>query len=70
VAAHFDDLERILSGSVTIRLYLECLYRNNRTDLLILKNTKVMHLIYDPLFRLTIIVRVHWIHVAPCIILQ
>ncbi|RKP08547.1 armadillo-type protein [Thamnocephalis sphaerospora] len=38
--ARFDNLERILSGSVTIRLFLECLYRNNRTDLLILKNTK------------------------------
>ncbi|KAI9591906.1 armadillo-type protein [Syncephalis fuscata] len=36
----FEHLLNILSGSVSIRLYLECLYRNNHTDLLILKNTK------------------------------
>ncbi|KAI8897971.1 armadillo-type protein [Globomyces pollinis-pini] len=30
----------ILSGSISIKLYLEFLFRNNRTDILILKNTK------------------------------
>ncbi|KAI8047861.1 armadillo-type protein [Syncephalis plumigaleata] len=39
-ATRFEHLANILSGSVSIRLYLECLYRNNHTDLLILKNTR------------------------------
>ncbi|KAI8062416.1 armadillo-type protein [Gongronella butleri] len=37
---NFDKIRAILSGEESIRLYLEFLYRNNHTDLLILKNTK------------------------------
>ncbi|ORX50506.1 26S proteasome regulatory complex, non-ATPase subcomplex, Rpn2/Psmd1 subunit [Hesseltinella vesiculosa] len=36
----FKKIKAILSGEESIRLYLEFLYRNNHTDLLILKNTK------------------------------
>ncbi|CDH53515.1 probable rpn2-26s proteasome regulatory subunit [Lichtheimia corymbifera JMRC:FSU:9682] len=36
----FQKIRSILSGEETIRLHLEFLYRNNHTDLLILKNTK------------------------------
>ncbi|KAI7851623.1 armadillo-type protein [Circinella umbellata] len=36
----FKKIRSILSGEETIRLNLEFLYRNNNTDLLILKNTK------------------------------
>ena len=35
-------LHLILSGALSIQLNLEFLYRNNNTDLLILKNTKVL----------------------------
>jgi 26S proteasome regulatory subunit N2 len=35
-----SKMKTILSGELTIKLYLEFLYRNNHTDLLILKNTK------------------------------
>lgn len=37
----FQKIKSILSGEESIRLHLEFLYRNNHTDLLILKNTKV-----------------------------
>lgn len=40
-ADHTSTIKRILSGEESIKLYLEFLYRNNRADLLILKNTKV-----------------------------
>ncbi|KAJ3275043.1 proteasome regulatory particle base subunit [Terramyces sp. JEL0728] len=33
-------LHEILSGSISIKLYLEFLFKNNNTDILILKNTK------------------------------
>ena len=33
-------IRNILSGELSIKLYLEFLYRNNKADLLILKNTK------------------------------
>ncbi|KAG1285273.1 hypothetical protein G6F66_010466 [Rhizopus arrhizus] len=36
----FKKIKSILSGQESIRLHLEFLYRNNHTDLLILKNTK------------------------------
>ncbi|KAJ3088234.1 proteasome regulatory particle base subunit [Quaeritorhiza haematococci] len=36
----FAKIRTILSGELTIKLNLEVLYRNNHTDLLILKNTK------------------------------
>ncbi|KAI8977190.1 armadillo-type protein [Mycotypha africana] len=36
----FKKIKSILSGEESIRLHLEFLYRNNHTDLLILKNTK------------------------------
>ncbi|KAI8369483.1 armadillo-type protein [Radiomyces spectabilis] len=36
----FQKIRSILSGEESIRLHLEFLYRNNHTDLLILKNTK------------------------------
>jgi 26S proteasome regulatory subunit N2 len=42
----FDDalskVHRILSGDVSVHLYLDFLFRNNRTDMLILKKTKDM----------------------------
>ena len=37
---NFNKIRKILSGQLSIQLYLEFLYRNNHTDLLILKNTK------------------------------
>ncbi|KAG0240325.1 proteasome regulatory particle base subunit [Actinomortierella wolfii] len=36
----YDRIRSILSGKETIKLHLEFLYRNNKTDMLILKNTK------------------------------
>ncbi|CAG8541004.1 10235_t:CDS:10, partial [Funneliformis caledonium] len=36
----YVKIRRILSGEESIKLHLEFLYRNNHTDLLILKNTK------------------------------
>ncbi|RUP51626.1 hypothetical protein BC936DRAFT_146875 [Jimgerdemannia flammicorona] len=36
----FSKIRSILSGEESIKLHLEFLYRNNHTDLLILKNTK------------------------------
>ncbi|OAD01801.1 hypothetical protein MUCCIDRAFT_187029 [Mucor lusitanicus CBS 277.49] len=39
-AAEEEKIKSILSGEESIRLHLEFLYRNNHTDLLILKNTK------------------------------
>jgi 26S proteasome regulatory subunit N2 len=36
----FEQLARILSGSVTIELHLQFLIRTNHTDMLILKSTK------------------------------
>ncbi|GAA5864300.1 hypothetical protein JCM3774_002744 [Rhodotorula dairenensis] len=38
-ALHRERLATILSGEESIKLYLEFLYRNNKSDLLILKNT-------------------------------
>jgi 26S proteasome regulatory subunit N2 len=35
-----QKIRHILSGELSIKLYLEFLYRNNKADLLILKNTK------------------------------
>lgn len=40
-ALHRERLAAILSGEESIKLYLEFLYRNNKSDLLILKNTLV-----------------------------
>lgn len=40
VKSPLSKLHDILSGSVAINLYLEFLFRNNHTDILILKNTK------------------------------
>ncbi|KAJ3341759.1 proteasome regulatory particle base subunit [Gonapodya sp. JEL0774] len=40
IAEAFGRIRSILSGELSIKLYLEFLFRNNRTDLLILKNTK------------------------------
>jgi len=37
----YDKLRAILTGQESVKLYLEFLKRNNQTDLLILKNTKV-----------------------------
>lgn len=34
---------KILSGEMAIELHLQFLIRNNNTDLMILKNTKVMY---------------------------
>lgn len=39
--AIYDKLRRILLGQESIKLYLEFLKRNNKVDMLILKNTKV-----------------------------
>ncbi|EPQ60600.1 26S proteasome regulatory complex, non-ATPase subcomplex, Rpn2/Psmd1 subunit [Gloeophyllum trabeum ATCC 11539] len=36
----YDNLRKILSGQESVKLYLEFLKRNNKVDLLILKNTK------------------------------
>lgn len=36
-----DKIREVLTGKVTIGLNLEFLFRNNKTDLLILKTTKV-----------------------------
>ncbi|KDQ63503.1 hypothetical protein JAAARDRAFT_119183 [Jaapia argillacea MUCL 33604] len=36
----YDNLRQILSGQESVKLYLEFLKRNNKVDLLILKNTK------------------------------
>jgi hypothetical protein len=36
----FVNLKKILSGEMTIRLYLDFLYKNNKADLLVLQNTK------------------------------
>ena len=38
-------LQAILSGETTIGYHLEFLIRNNRADLLILKNTKVRYIV-------------------------
>lgn len=37
----FGKIRTILSGDLSIKLYLEFLFRKNKTDMLILKNTKV-----------------------------
>lgn len=37
----YDELRKILLGQESIKLYLEFLKRNNKVDMLILKNTKV-----------------------------
>lgn len=37
----FDKIKAILSGQEPVKLFLEFLRKNNKTDLLILKNTKV-----------------------------
>ena len=36
----YDQLRNILGGQESVKLYLEFLKRNNKVDLLILKNTK------------------------------
>ena len=40
--AKIDKIKSILSGKETIKLQLEFLCRNNHTDMLILKNSKVL----------------------------
>lgn len=40
VSTPLDKIHNILSGEMAIKLYLEFLYRNNKTDLLILTSTK------------------------------
>ena len=40
------NLHTILSGEITISLHLQFLIRNNKTDTLILKNTKVIKYSY------------------------
>ena len=37
----FDQIREILTGQESVKLYLEFLRRNNKTDMLILKHTKV-----------------------------
>lgn len=37
----YDKLRTILTGKESVKFYREFLKRNNQTDLLILKNTKV-----------------------------
>jgi 26S proteasome regulatory subunit N2 len=37
----YDKLRNILTGQESVKLYLEFLKRNNKVDMLILKNTKV-----------------------------
>jgi 26S proteasome regulatory subunit N2 len=39
-ATPIDKIRHILTGELSVKLYLEFLYRNNKADLLILKNTK------------------------------
>jgi len=41
--AKTDKIKSILSGKETIKLQLEFLCRNNHTDMLILKNSKVLY---------------------------
>lgn len=38
---YFIKIKKIVSGKITIKLYLEFLNRNNHTDMLLLKNSKV-----------------------------
>jgi 26S proteasome regulatory subunit N2 len=40
-ADQFGKIRTILSGDLSIKLYLEFLFRTNKTDMLIIKNTKV-----------------------------
>lgn len=42
----YDRLRQILSGEESIKLYLDFLKRNNKVDMLILKATKVILLLY------------------------
>lgn len=37
----YEKIRNILTGQETVKLYLLFLKRNNQTDLLVLKNTKV-----------------------------
>lgn len=37
----YDNLRNILTGQESVKLYLEFLKRNNKVDMIILKNTKV-----------------------------
>lgn len=37
----YDQVREILAGQESVKLYLEFLRRNNKTDMLILKHTKV-----------------------------
>lgn len=46
---------KILSGEMAIELHLQFLIRNNNTDLMILKNTKVKNNRIENLFILLII---------------
>ncbi|KAG1796206.1 hypothetical protein EV424DRAFT_1547135 [Suillus variegatus] len=43
----YDKLRKILDGQESVKLYLEFLKRNNKVDMLILKNTKVSILMVD-----------------------
>ena len=40
----YDKLRMILTGEESVKLYLEFLKKNNKVDLLILKNTKVTYM--------------------------
>lgn len=51
----YVKIRRILSGEESIKLHLEFLYRNNHTDLLILKNTKVFIQLFYLLVKLLLI---------------
>jgi 26S proteasome regulatory subunit N2 len=37
----YDNLRSIFTGQESVKLYVEFLKRNNKVDMLILKNTKV-----------------------------
>lgn len=40
----YTTLRKILGGQESVKLFLEFLKRNNKTDMLILKHTKVRHI--------------------------
>ena len=43
----YDRLREILGGQESVKLYLEFLKRNDKTDTLILKHSKVLALLYS-----------------------
>lgn len=68
----FQKVKSILSGKETIKLQLEFLCRNNHTDMLILKNSKVRRRIdtlgrdYLPLSYEDLIIDVHTLVLVDC----